>query len=448
MAIFEANSSASTSRNNAAYGLMSGMTLTPGAGSYLAIFTGDLWSNDGNLHYYVGIAVNGTVQAHTEREHYNEGSLAELSQPRRMMTHAFVTVTAGQTIECHWRCETTGLTVNAAARNLTLISVDAGDTDQVTATANATMASATPALLTGMQFSSPGASDYLAVFSCSCEGASGDTVNMAIYVGGTEVAHTERRLFMESSIPNTSYPLMIAAKVSPTAGQNVEVYWWRSTGTGTITCHERTFTLLDNRTVHEVSATANDTSTSTTDELMDSMEHTTPAAGDYLAICTWSENIDDPASNPEVTSSFYEGATQVTNSEKTNELNDSLDNMFLPMANTKKVVPSGSENVGHYWRCSATDTRDVDERTFVLLLDALAASREQEGFRFRDDDDDEASAAWLAAQDVNVTRAKETNTRLRTLVDTTVADPPSESLDLEYRKVGDPSTEWRKVPLP
>ncbi len=60
---------------------------------------------------------------------------------------------------------------------------------------------------------------------------------------------------------------------------------------------------------------------------------------------------------------------------------------------------------------------------------------EQEGFRFRNDDGSEAAATWRQAQDVNDTIAKDTNIRLRVLVNAT-GDPASNQYQLEYRKVG------------
>jgi hypothetical protein len=67
-----------------------------------------------------------------------------------------------------------------------------------------------------------------------------------------------------------------------------------------------------------------------------------------------------------------------------------------------------------------------------------------EGFRFRNDDGSESTASWLAAQDANLTRDKALTTRLRTLVDTYI-DTPSEAATLQWRKVGDPDSEWRTV---
>lgn len=70
---------------------------------------------------------------------------------------------------------------------------------------------------------------------------------------------------------------------------------------------------------------------------------------------------------------------------------------------------------------------------------------EQEGYRFREDDGSESTATWIAVQDVDITRGKETNTRIRVLLDMT-GDAPTQQVTLQYRKVGDADSEWRNVP--
>lgn len=77
------------------------------------------------------------------------------------------------------------------------------------------------------------------------------------------------------------------------------------------------------------------------------------------------------------------------------------------------------------------------------LRPASGATREQEGYRFRADDGSESAATWLASQDTDISRTKDTVTRLRTLIDVT-GDAPSEAVTLQYRKVGAGS--WRDVP--
>lgn len=78
----------------------------------------------------------------------------------------------------------------------------------------------------------------------------------------------------------------------------------------------------------------------------------------------------------------------------------------------------------------------------LAIRPAATLSREQEGFRFRADDGDEDAATWLDAQDTDVTRAKQLNTRLRILTNVTV-DAPSEALKLQYRKAG--ASEWHDI---
>lgn len=64
---------------------------------------------------------------------------------------------------------------------------------------------------------------------------------------------------------------------------------------------------------------------------------------------------------------------------------------------------------------------------------------EQEGYRWYDDDADEDESAPLAAQDIGITRAKGTTTRLRELLNAT-GNPAAIAARLRYRKKGD--TPW------
>jgi hypothetical protein len=72
----------------------------------------------------------------------------------------------------------------------------------------------------------------------------------------------------------------------------------------------------------------------------------------------------------------------------------------------------------------------------------LAATLEQEGYRWRADDGSESAATWLVSQDTNITRDKALNTRLRVLINAT-GDPASQRYKLRYRKVGDDG--WRDL---
>jgi len=180
--------------------------------------------------------VNGAQLAHTERRVFRETSLANNSFP--VAAHAYVAgVGAGQAIEVRWR--TTGGTATMHERTLVVAQASASSTTQVTATADDTTTSASDVALSGMSIT-PGAGDYLIWFSGSMEGTTGTTTQYAsIYVNGAQLAHTERRVFTEASIPNTSFPVATHAYVTGVgAGQAIEVRW-RTTG-GTATMHQRT----------------------------------------------------------------------------------------------------------------------------------------------------------------------------------------------------------------
>lgn len=90
---------------------------------------------------------------------------------------------------------------------------------------------------------------------------------------------------------------------------------------------------------------------------------------------------------------------------------------------------------------STVHTLDMDD----IVINGTTASSgtvEQEGFRFRNDNGSETTATWLAAQDVNITQPKSTNTRLRVILNSTL-DRGAETYQLEYRKVGDAT--WLKM---
>lgn len=78
-----------------------------------------------------------------------------------------------------------------------------------------------------------------------------------------------------------------------------------------------------------------------------------------------------------------------------------------------------------------------------FITPSVVATLEQEGFKWRDDNGSETTASWLNTQDSHITRAIETNTRLRVLINAT-GDPTSKQFQLEFREKssGDP---WTKI---
>ncbi len=64
---------------------------------------------------------------------------------------------------------------------------------------------------------------------------------------------------------------------------------------------------------------------------------------------------------------------------------------------------------------------------------AVASTLDQEGYRWRNDDGSESAATWLASQDADITQPAETNTRLRTLLNST-GDPSTTQYRLDYKR--------------
>lgn len=93
-------------------------------------------------------------------------------------------------------------------------------------------------------------------------------------------------------------------------------------------------------------------------------------------------------------------------------------------------------------------TANIKAATAALLIKDVPAPAtwDQDGFRFYNDDGSESAATAKAAEDTNISLGKEAAARLRVQMDAT-NDPDAVTFELQYRKVGDPASEWRKVPL-
>lgn len=82
----------------------------------------------------------------------------------------------------------------------------------------------------------------------------------------------------------------------------------------------------------------------------------------------------------------------------------------------------------------------------LVAIRPISVILDQEGFRFRNDDGSESAATWRQNQDVNDSIAKNSNIRLRLLINAT-DDPSSEQFLLEYKENADPDAEYRAVLL-
>lgn len=84
----------------------------------------------------------------------------------------------------------------------------------------------------------------------------------------------------------------------------------------------------------------------------------------------------------------------------------------------------------------------IDE---VVFIGTVPLTREQDKFRFYDDDGTESTSTALAAQDTDISIGKEVPFHLR-IGTQAGGDPPTESVELQYKETSDAATEWRKVP--
>ena len=106
-----------TSSNSTGYALISGATITPGAGTYIAICTLDLGC-DGDETFYVGIHANSVLVTSGERrikgQKDNLGAMSIHTEP--------FTIGDGQAVEVMWK-HPTPKTMESYNRTLTLLQV-------------------------------------------------------------------------------------------------------------------------------------------------------------------------------------------------------------------------------------------------------------------------------------------------------------------------------------
>lgn len=95
------------------------------------------------------------------------------------------------------------------------------------------------------------------------------------------------------------------------------------------------------------------------------------------------------------------------------------------------LIKTDSSDTAMSWTFGTSDDWSVVEAAFTEI-----SPIEQEGFRFRNDDGSESAATWMQNQDTDASQSKNTNVRLRTVLDTP-ADPVSIPFRLEYKKSTD-----------
>lgn len=329
---------------------------------------------------------------------------------------------------------------------MTLFPMPLAGTDyQLTATGDASTSSGTMATISGMT-QVPVAGTYLCIFTSSWKnGTSSGIGELQIAVAGVAEAHSFRDFFWESSGDDQEYCIMTLAKVTMDGVDAITVQFASQNGTTTV--GERTMNLipLASGSIFQAIGTVNDTDSTTTDKLLDDMTITDPGADDYLTMFSMTQAFGTLSSDDaRVTYSIHEGGSVVTDSERDNEIEDSLDDTYhLAFCGGRVTVGSGTSDLEVFWQGASTATRTGRNRTFIAMRE-LGVSFEQEGYRWRNDDGSESAATFRQAQDVVDTVDKTTNIRLRTLLDAT-GDPATATRTLQYKRDDEPDSEYRDI---
>ena len=372
------------------------MTITPGAGDYHVWFSSSVENSSTSQSQFVSIYVNGARVAHTEREMWQESSMDGLV-PFPVATHARVTgVLAGQAIDVRWR--TTGGTATMHERTLLVSPITPADSIQASATADTTTGSASDVVANSMTLT-PGAGDYHVWFSSSVESdGSNDSQFVSIYVNGVQLAHTEREIYTEESIPDTSFPVATHARVTGVlAGQAIDVRW-RTTG-GTATMHERTLLVsqINPADSTQVSASGDTTTTSGSDVLASGMT-ITPGAGDYRV--WFSSSVENSSTGDYQHVSLYVNGVKLAHTEREIFTESSIPATSFPVATHAWVTGvQAGQAIEARWRTEG-GTATMHERTLVVekVVTPVGSS----------------SATWATAEDEVLTGlAKGTLKRVR-----------------------------------
>ena len=252
-------------------------------------------------------------------------------------------------------------------RTLVVEPMTPADTFEASSATDTTTSSTSDVLATGMTLT-PGAGDYLVWFSSSVEAnTTGTNQYVSIYQNGSQVAHTEREIYTEGSINNTSFPIATHAHIiSLGASQSIEIRW-RTTGISTATMHERTLVLqkIDSADISTATASGDTTTTSATDVLATPLS-ITPGAGDYLVWFSGSLENTSAGTNFDQFVSLYVNGTQVAHTEREITTEESLTNTPFPFAGHAYVTGVGaSDDIEVRWR-TENGTATMHERTLVV----------------------------------------------------------------------------------
>lgn len=119
---FTVGSTSNTTTTSATQVDLSGMTLTPGVGTYWVTFNTSVQSTAGGNSVTMGIYANGVLQGETQTVQFPTATLIDTGYPFFIGLHfPIVAVTAGQIIKIQW--STNGGTATCLNRRLSLLRI-------------------------------------------------------------------------------------------------------------------------------------------------------------------------------------------------------------------------------------------------------------------------------------------------------------------------------------
>ncbi len=208
------------------YTTIDNMTITnPDADDYLCVYTHTCngTASEGNS---IRIAIEGTPVEHSERVYEFEASIG--GRVRTGMTAVKISPNGSEDVTVEHAVIGTPGAINSFARSLSLIPLDSGDLFESFGTATDTDVTTDAKQIDDMLITSPGADDYLVLFSSHDRwGGISSTVfhTVQFYEGAVAVTDTDRKQGRDQGVDNAEAYIMDAALVTVTGTDNLQMFW-------------------------------------------------------------------------------------------------------------------------------------------------------------------------------------------------------------------------------
>jgi hypothetical protein len=379
MAILRAAATADDTLDSTSYTLVDGLThTTPASDDYLAyatieILVGSTGTNDQLTRF--AVFVGGTEVPHSEVGYEEDGSVNNCLMT--MVLACKVSPNGSQDVDIRHIADSASTPLTAQRRELVLFPIT-GTVIEKTATADDSTTSTSYATVDGMT-DTPASGTYFLIFTTSAWCDAAQEITYRVSVGGTPLAHTDRKFDWETSDVDRDYPQQVVCKVTPNGSQAVLIEWAKTAaGAAAITCHERCMVLVPVAAgdIKEAFGTAADSDSQQTDVQVDDMLIADPGANDWLVAFTAYDFYPNIAGNKaETVYSIRSAGTRVTDSERMNEHEGSLDSVNRhAFCGGRVTVAGGTDDVQIYWQDDIVNppTRTIYARTVTMIREPSA----------------------------------------------------------------------------